>query len=85
MKFYDLKTEHKSNTNINRLVIHLARCEVDSFRSMKDLAVNLKVLIPRVGCHLTAICYNAQFLPHRKNLLLVTKNLIKISFGKYWI
>jgi len=99
MKFCDLKTKHNFNDNINRLVMHLARCEVDSFRSMKalavipqsiqclkDLAVNLKVLISRVGCHLTAIRNNARLLtPWTKNLQLVTGNLMKMHFGKYWI
>lgn len=75
MKFKDLKTEHNFNDNINRLVMHLARCEADSFRSTKDLClipkdltVNLKVLVSRVGCHLTAIRYNARLLtPWKKS------------------
>jgi len=89
MKFCDLKTEQTFNDNINRLVMHLARCEVDSFgamkylgvilesiRCLKELTVNLKALISRVGCHPTAICYNVRLLtPWKKtcNLLWETK------------
>jgi hypothetical protein len=95
MIFCELKTEHKFNNYINWLVIHLVRFEVDSFRSMKglgvipesiqclkDLTVNLKALISRVGCHLTAIRYNARLLtPWKKNLQLVMGNLMKMHVG----
>lgn len=42
MKFSDIRTEHKFNDHITPLVTDLSRCEIDSFRSRKDLGVKLK-------------------------------------------